>query len=795
MGKDKKRSREDKDKSSKSKATDGSRSSSPAPHSPFSESTPAAEANPYLAHLNDDASSSSSSSSRAKFQKKPVINLQTAPTPTSGPFAGMTPGATTADQAVRLEDGEVNPFTGRKFTKQYRDIMKKRRELPVAQQRQEFLDLVQKNQIVVFVGETGSGKTTQIPQYLTWDLLPNVSGKMIACTQPRRVAAMSVAKRVADEMDVAVGQEVGYSIRFEDCTSPKTFLKYMTDGMLLREAMADHNLSRYSAIILDEAHERTVQTDILMGLLKELVVRRPDLKLIVMSATLDAEKFQQYFHNAPLLTVPGRTFPVEVFYTPNPEPDYLDAAIKTTMLIHTTQELGDVLVFLTGEEEIEEACRRLRLEADRMIRQDPQNARPLTAVPLYSSLPPAQQQRIFDSAPPGGRKVVVSTNIAETSLTIDGVVYVVDPGFAKQKVYNPRIRVESLLVTPISQAAARQRAGRAGRTRPGKCFRLYTEKSFDEALQANTYPEILRTNLGNIVLQLMNLGVRDLVHFDFMDPPAPETMMRALELLNYLGAISDEGTLTETGKLMAEFPVDPEFSKMLIVSPEFRCSAEILTIVSMLNVPNVHLRPNDKRREADAAKAEFAHKDGDHLALLHVFNAYLAQGRDAKWCREWFLNPRTLASAANVRTQLERVMQRVGLAIVSTDPGSKQFTVNVRKALAAGFFMQVAKSIRGNKYVTIKDNQEVLIHPSSGILTNSPWVVYNEFVMTTNHYIRTVSAVDPLWLLELAPAYYDVDQFPDGEVKAELARLKRTVAVMKDMDKKKKKESKKRRVE
>lgn len=349
---------------------------------------------------------------------------------------------------------------------------------------------------------------------------------------------MSVAKRVADEMDgesyykpshmpdtdrliVQLGRHVGYSIRFEDMTEPgTTFLKYMTDGMLLREAMNDNTLQRYSTIILDEAHERTLATDILMGLLKDLAKRRPDLKIIVMSATLDAVKFQKYFSiksdsSAPLFKVPGRTHPVEVFYTQEPEKDYVEAALRTVLMIHRAEEPGDILLFLTGEEEIEDACRKIKIEADDLINQDPDSVGPLVCIPLYSSLPPQQQQRIFDPAPgpsrpdgPPGRKVVVSTNIAETSLTIDGIVYVVDPGFSKQKVYNPRIRVESLLVSPISKASAQQRAGRAGRTRPGKCFRLYTEKDFIKELEEQTYPEILRSNLANTVLELVNLGIK-----------------------------------------------------------------------------------------------------------------------------------------------------------------------------------------------------------------------------------------------------------------------------------------------
>ncbi|KAL8957324.1 MAG: hypothetical protein Q9193_005370, partial [Seirophora villosa] len=326
---------------------------------------------------------------------------------------------------------------------------------------------------------------------------------------------MSVAQRVADEMDVPLGEEVGYNIRFEDVTGPKTILKYMTDGMLLREAMNDNDLKRYSTIILDEAHERTLATDTLMGLLKEVIKRRPDLKIVVMSATLDAQKFQSYFNDAPLLAVPGRTHPVEIFYTQTPERDYVEAALRTVLQIHATEPEGDILLFLTGEEEIEDACRKINLEVDEMIRE--MDAGPLKVYPLYGTLPPQQQQRIFEPAPKSrieggrpGRKCIVSTNIAETSLTIDGIVYVVDPGFSKQKVYNPRIRVESLLVSPISKASAQQRAGRAGRTRPGKCFRLYTEEAFKKELIETTYPEILRSNLSSTVLDLKKLGIDDL---------------------------------------------------------------------------------------------------------------------------------------------------------------------------------------------------------------------------------------------------------------------------------------------
>lgn len=696
-------------------------------------------------------------------------------------FFGLKRHQTTAKATEELESGKLNPFTGNEFSQQYFDILKGRRDLPVHAQREEFLRIFHSTQIMVFVGETGSGKTTQIPQFVLYDDMPQVTGKLVACTQPRRVAAMSVAKRVADEMDVELGEEVGYSIRFENKTSQKTVLKYMTDGMLLREAMEDHDMSNYSCIILDEAHERTLATDILMGLLKQVSVRRPDLKIIIMSATLDAEKFQSYFNNAPLLAVPGRTHPVEIYYTPEFQRDYLDAAIRTVLQIHATEDEGDILLFLTGEEEIEDACRKISLEGDELIRE--QDCGPIKVYPLYGSLPPHQQQKIFDPAPAPfkpngrpGRKVIVSTNIAETSLTIDGIVYVVDPGFSKQKVYNPRIRVESLLVSPISKASAQQRAGRAGRTRPGKCFRLYTEEAFQKELIEQSYPEILRSNLASTVLELKKLGIDDLVHFDFMDPPAPETMMRALEELNYLKCLSDEGDLTELGRTASQFPLDPMLAVMLIGLPKFHCSEEMLSIVALLSVPNVFVRPAAARKRADEAKMAFAHADGDHLTLLNVYEAFNSD--DAyntglhQWCRDNFLSYRSLQSAKNVRSQLRRIMERYQVELNSTHPDDRSYATNIRKALASGFFMQVAKKRSGGKgYLTIKDNQDVLIHPSTVLAADPEWVIYNEFVLTSKNYIRTVTAVKPEWLVELAPKYYNLDHFQKGDVKLSLERV------------------------
>ena len=734
--------------------------------------------NPYLAHMYNDNENGVGVNVRNGYTNGTTQRNG------GGTLSKFKRHTTTAKMAKEAEDGPENPFTGGQMSQRYFSILKTRRNLPVHAQRQEFLDLFQKSQILVFVGETGSGKTTQIPQFVLFDDLPHMKGKMVACTQPRRVAAMSVAQRVAQEMDVSLGEEVGYSIRFEDMTSPKTILKYMTDGMLLREAMNDHDLTRYSTIILDEAHERTLSTDILMGLIKEVVVRRPDLKLIIMSATLDAQKFQKYFMNAPLLAVPGRTHPVEIFYTPEPERDYLEAALRTVLQIHATEPEGDILLFLTGEEEIEDAVRRINLEVDAMIRDA--EGGPLKVYPLYGTLPPAQQQRIFDPAPPPhkqggrpGRKCIVSTNIAETSLTIDGIVYVVDPGFSKQKVYNPRIRVESLLVSPISKASAQQRAGRAGRTRPGKCFRLYTEGAFKKELIDQSYPEILRSNLASTVLELKKLGVDDLVHFDLMDPPAPETLMRALEELNYLACLDDEGELTTLGKLASEFPLDPALAVMLISSPEFYCSNEILSLTSLLSVPQLFNRPASARKRADEMKSLFAHEDGDHLTMLNVYHAFkspAAQENAKQWCHDHFLSFRALQQADNVRLQLKRIMEREEIELVSTPFEDKKYYENIRRALVAGFFMQVAKKdTSGKSYVTVKDTQSVLLHPSTVLGQDSEWVVYNEFVLTSKNYIRTVTAVKPEWLLDIAPTYYDIGSFEKGEVKTSLLRTQNKI--------------------
>ena len=626
-----------------------------------------------------------------------------------------------------------------------KSIKEQRESLPIFKLKRQLMEAFASNQVLVVIGETGSGKTTQMTQYLAE--AGYADRGMIGCTQPRRVAAMSVAKRVAEEVGCRLGQEVGYSIRFEDCTSPETRIKYMTDGMLMREYLMDNELKKYSIIILDEAHERTIHTDVLFGLLKELVKTRADLKLVVTSATMDAGKFSHYFFDCPIFRIPGRTFPVEILHTKEPESDYVEAALVTVMQIHLKEPAGDILVFLTGQEEIDTAC---EVMYQRMKALGP-GVPELMILPVYGALPSDMQSRIFEPAPPMTRKCVVATNIAEASLTIDGIYYVVDPGFCKQKVYNAKVGMDSLVVVPISQASAMQRAGRAGRTGPGKCYRLYTENAFRNEMLPNSVPEIQRTNLANVVLQLKAMGINDLLHFDFMDPPPIQVLVSAMENLYTLGALDEEGLLTRLGRKMAEFPLEPSLSKVLLTSVDLGCSDELLTIVAMLSVENVFYRPKEKQAQADQKHSKFFQPEGDHLTLLAVYEAWKNSKFSNAWAFENFIQSRALRRAHDVRKQLLGIMDRYKLDVVSAGRNYNK----IRRAITAGYFMNVAKKDPQEGYRTMVEGQPVYIHPSSALHNRNPdWVLYYELVLTSKEYMRNVMAVDPKWLIELAPRFY-----------------------------------------
>ncbi|XP_028392576.1 pre-mRNA-splicing factor ATP-dependent RNA helicase DHX16-like [Dendronephthya gigantea] len=631
-------------------------------------------------------------------------------------------------------------------------IEETRKSLPIFAYRQSLLDAIRDHQVLIIEGETGSGKTTQIPQYLYEDGYTAKKLK-IGCTQPRRVAAMSVAARVSEEIGTKLGNEVGYSIRFEDCCSERTIIKYMTDGMLLREFLGEPDLASYSVMIIDEAHERTLHTDVLFGLVKDIARFRPTLKLLISSATLDADKFSSFFDDAPIFRIPGRRFPVDIYYTKAPEADYLDAVVVSVLQIHLTQPDGDILVFLTGQEEIE-ASFEILTERTRKLGS---KIKELLILPIYANLPSDMQAKIFEPTPPGARKVVLATNIAETSLTIDGIIYVIDPGFCKQKSYNPRTGMESLVVTPISKASANQRAGRAGRVAAGKCFRLYTAWAYKNELEENTIPEIQRTNLGNVVLLLKSLGINDLIHFDFMDPPPAETLILALEQLYALGALNHHGELTKLGRRMAEFPVDPMMSKALIASEKYSCTDQILTIAAMLSVNNaIFYRPKDKAVHADNARKNFFRPGGDHLTLLNVYEQWAETNYSTQWCYENFIQHRSMKRARDVRDQLEGLMERVEIEITSNPHDS----IAVRKAFTAGFFYHTAHLGKGGQYKTVKHQQ--MIHLSSLFEDKPRWLIYHELVFTTKEFMRQVFEIENTWLLEVAPHYYKAKEIEDS---------------------------------
>lgn len=614
-------------------------------------------------------------------------------------------------------------------------------ELPVTKHREEILKLYEKHRVLLVIGETGSGKTTQIPKFIYEHYQQRRGSPLqtIAITQPRRVAAMALAKRVAEEMHGNVGDLVGYCVRFEEASSPKTRIKFLTDGMLLREVISDPELKNYSTIILDEAHERTLRTDILFGIVKRLLNQRSDLRLVIMSATLNAEKFLDFFENiAYLYRVPGRQFPVRLFYTIEPQQDYLDALVLSIFQIHVESSPGDILAFLTGQEEIE-AVRRILEEYSSAC---PSSAPKMSILPIYASLPAAQQMAVFVPTLPGNRKIILATNIAETSLTIPGIRYVIDTGMVKMRLFSPRSGMETLTVHPISKSAARQRCGRAGREQPGECYRLFTEDAFRQ-LEEETPPEILRTSLSNVILLMKASGIDDVIDFEYLDAPSLDALKRGLTELLYLKALDvTTGQLTMDGRLMAQCPLIPILARVLLESIKLKCSDDVITILAMLSAENIFHVPVNEREAATMAKRAFLHKSGDHLSLLAVYRAYLVAKGDARWCRDNFLDIRGLRMATDIRNQLVQFCERHNLPVISAiDPD------NILKAFAAGFFLQCAYRQKDNTFRTMMGRQTVYIHPSSILHGQRPdCIIYHELTLTTKCYIRTVSIVQPSWV-------------------------------------------------
>ncbi|CAG9971334.1 unnamed protein product [Clonostachys byssicola] len=654
------------------------------------------------------------------------------------------------------EDRKGNKFSehmkkgeGASNFSQSKTLREQREYLPAFAVREDLLRVIRENQVTIVIGETGSGKTTQLTQFLMEDGYGKTG--MIGCTQPRRVAAMSVAKRVAEEMEVPLGSTVGYAIRFEDCTSKETVVKYMTDGVLLRESLNEPDLDKYSCIIMDEAHERALNTDILMGLFKKILQRRRDIKLIVTSATMNAKRFSEFFGGAPEFTIPGRTFPVDVMFHRSPVEDYVDQAVQQVLAIHVSMDQGDILVFMTGQEDIEITCELVQKRLDAL--NDPPK---LSILPIYSQMPADLQAKIFDRAAPGVRKCIVATNIAETSLTVDGIKYVVDAGYSKMKVYNPKMGMDTLQITPISQANASQRSGRAGRTGPGKAFRLFTEKAFKEELYLQTIPEIQRTNLANTVLMLKSLGVKDLLDFDFMDPPPQDTILTSMFDLWALGALDNLGGLTPLGHKMSAFPMDPSLSKLLITAEEYGCSEEMITIVSMLSVPNVFYRPKERQDEADAQREKFWVHESDHLTYLQVYSAWKSNGYSDGWCVRHFLHPKSLRRAKEIREQLMDIVKMQKMQLISCGMDWDL----IRKCICSGYYHQAAKYKGSGEYINLRTNLGVQLHPTSALYAGHPpdYIVYHELILTSKVYVSTVTAVDPHWLADLGGVFYSIKE-------------------------------------
>ncbi|XP_062897219.1 probable ATP-dependent RNA helicase DHX35 [Mobula hypostoma] len=639
-------------------------------------------------------------------------------------------------------------------------IEQQRQKLPIFKHRNHILYLVENYQTLVIVGETGCGKSTQIPQYLLeagW----TAEGRVIGVTQPRRVAAVSVAGRVAEERGALLGHEVGYCIRFDDCSdSQATRIKFLTDGMLVREMMADPLLKKYSVLLLDEAHERTLYTDVALGLLRKIQKKRGNLRLIVSSATLDAEKFRNFFNlnetadpskdTCSILTVEGRMFPVDIFYTLSPVPDYLKATVDTVTKIHQNEADGDILAFLTGQEEVEMVVSMVIEQARALSRSGMKKH--LRVLPMYAGLPSSEQMKVFERMSPNCRKIVVATNVAETSITINGIVFVIDCGFVKLRAYNPRTGIESLVVTPVSQASAAQRAGRAGRNRSGKCYRLCTEETF-EKLPESTVPEMQRSNLAPVILQLKALGIDNVLRFNFLSPPPAQSMVQALELLYALGGLNDQCFLTDPlGLRMAEFPLNPMFAKMLLESGNFGCSQEILTIAAMMQIQNVFVVPPNQKSAAAREHRKFAVAEGDHLTMLNVYEAFIKHNKNSQWCQKHFLNYRGLVRATVVREQLKKLLSKFRVPKKSSEGDPDP----ILRCIVSGFFANAARFHYNGFYRTIRDDYELHIHPTSVLYGEKEpqWVVYNEVIQTSKYFMRDVTAVESSWLIELAPHFY-----------------------------------------
>lgn len=613
-------------------------------------------------------------------------------------------------------------------------------ELPVSERRDDIVAAIDAHQVLVVIGDTGSGKTTQLPK-MCLEAGRGTSG-MIGCTQPRRIAALSVADRVAEELRAR--EKVGVKIRFHDRTTPDTLIKFMTDGVLLAETRQDPHLRRYDTLIVDEAHERSLNIDFLLGYLKDLLRERADLKLIISSATIDAEQFSSHFNDAPVISVSGRTYPITTLYREAVDEDdaersHVDLAIEAIEELATHPLGGDILVFMPTERDITDTIDGLQRLTDNHL-----------LLPLFGRLPAADQRRIFQ--PAGRRKIIVATNVAETSITVASISFVVDTGLARIARYNPRTGTTSLKVGRISQASCEQRRGRCGRTGPGTCIRLYSEEDFTHR-ELFTPPEIQRANLAEVILQMIDLRLGDPTRFPFIDPPPGSALREGYRLLKELGAITTDNLLTGNGRLMARLPLDPRLSRIIIESMSLGAVRETSILAAALAIQDPRIRPPDKEHKADEAHRHFVDKRSDFLTLLNIWNGLFEPGAEppsksrlSRFCKSHFLSWQRMREWLDVHEQITRLLR-----------GHKGFRLNeapadydaVHRSLASGFLRNICQKKEKNIYLSA-GNKEVVLFPGSGLYNKGPqWAVAAEFVETSQLFARTMAAIEPDWLESL----------------------------------------------
>jgi ATP-dependent helicase HrpA len=610
-------------------------------------------------------------------------------------------------------------------------------ELPICARREEIAKAIASRQVVIVCGETGSGKTTQLPK-ICLELGRGIEG-LIGHTQPRRIAARATASRVAQELKTELGGAVGYKIRFTDKVGPRSYIKIMTDGILLAETQGDRELRQYDTLIIDEAHERSLNIDFLLGYVKQLLPRRPDLKLVITSATIDAERFSKHFGGAPVIEVSGRLYPVEVRYHPveSEDEDYdLNQAISDAAEELAREGQGDVLVFLPGEREIREAAETLR-------KHHPPHTEIL---PLFARLSAEEQERIFK--PHGGRRIVLATNVAETSLTVPGIRYVVDTGLARIKRYSYRNKVEQLRVENISQASAKQRAGRCGRVASGICVRLYAEDEFNSR-PAFTDPEVLRSSLANVILRMKSLGLGTVEEFPFIDPPASKAIQDGYALLAELGAVDEASELTETGKQLAKLPVDPRIGRMVLAARPENALREVLVIAAALSIQDPRQRPSERAAAADEAHKRFDDEKSDFLSWIKLwkfFEEALAHGKSGRKlhqaCREHFLSFNRMREWRDIHGQLKELVVELGWRISETPATYEQ----MHRALLAGLLGNVGMKTEEGNYLGARGIR-FWIHPGSGVGRKAGrWIMAAELTETTRLYARRVATIEPEWL-------------------------------------------------